>query len=160
MTDRWEIHTPPDEKRVVSICRSLVFRGELTGSQDLVIEGQVDGKIDLPDHDLTTGPESRIHATISAKAVVVRGELSGDIAASEKVELTETSRVTGDIIAPLLTIADGACLKGAVDISGVRGDSMRQEPSTESDSMQPKMAPRTQRPMSTLPRREFRNVTS
>jgi cytoskeletal protein CcmA (bactofilin family) len=160
MTDNWETDTRPDVKRVVCIDRSLVIRGELTGSEDLVIEGQVDGKISLPDRDLTTGPESRIHATIRAKVVVVQGEISGDIAASEKVELTETSRVTGDIIAPLLTIADGACLKGAVDISGVRGDSMRQEPSSESVSMQPKMASRTQRPMSTLPRREFRPIIS
>ena len=125
MTDHRETDTPPDEKTVVNIGRSLVIRGELTGSEDLFIQGQVDGKIDLPDHDLTTGPESRIHAAISAKAVVVRGELSGDIAASEKVELMEASRVTGDIIAPRLAIADGAFLKGAVDISGIRGDSLR-----------------------------------
>ena len=160
MTDRWETDTSIDEKRVVSIDRSLVIRGEVTGSHDLFVEGQVDGKIDLPDHDLTTGPESRVHASISAKAVFVQGEISGDIAATEKVELTESSRVTGDIIAPLLDIADGACLKGALDISGVRDDSLRQEPSAKSVSAPAETTPRTQTPMSTLPRREFRPATS
>ena len=144
----------------MKIGRSLVIRGELIGREDLFIEGQVDGKIELPDHDLTTGPESRIHATISAKAVVVLGEISGDITAREKVELTATSRVTGDIIAPSLSIADGACLIGAVNISGVQGDSQRQEPSAESVSTRPKATLRTQPPMSTLPRREFRPATS
>lgn len=143
----------------MNIGRSLVIRGELTGTEDLFIEGQVDGKIDLPDHDLTTGPESRVHATISAKAVVVLGEISGDIAASEKVELTETSRVTGDIIAPSLTIADGACLIGAVNISGIRDDSLRQKPSAESVSMPPETTLKTQPRMSAVPRREFRPAT-
>ena len=99
---------------------------------------------------MTTGPESRIDASISARSVVVRGEISGDIVASEKVELMETSRVTGDVVAPRLTIAEGAYLTGAVDVFGARAGSPRQEPSTR----------RTQLPMSTLPRREFRPATS
>jgi len=160
MTDHQAGDRSSDVKRVVNIDRSLTIRGELTGSEDLVIEGQVDGKIELSGHDLTTGPESRVHATIRAKVVVAHGEISGDILVSEQVNLTETSRVTGAIIAPRLTIADGACLKGSVDISGVRGDTIQQEPSAESVSAQQETASRSRTPMSTLPRREFRPATS
>ena len=160
MTDRWAANPPLAARRTVNIDGSLVIRGSLTCSEDLVIEGQVEGQIDLPNHDLTTGPESRIHAAISARAVVVQGEVSGDITASAKVELTATSRVNGDIIAPLLTIADGARLRGSVDISGVPVASLGQEPSEESVSRQPERTPPVENSMSTLPRREFRPAAS
>jgi cytoskeletal protein CcmA (bactofilin family) len=156
MADHWRTDTSPDESRVVKIDRSLVIRGEVTGSKDLLIEGQFEGQINLHGHDLTTGPDSRVNAVISAKAVVVQGAISGDIAASEKVELAATSRVTGDIIAPSISIADGACLKGEVDISGVRSVPLQVEPAVESHPVQPKPSPRPQSRMSTLPRREFR----
>ncbi len=108
-----------DSKKIVHIGQSLCIRGELTGSEDMAIEGKVDGEIDLTGPGLTIGPKGRIHAKVSAKTVVVQGELTGDINASEKVELAETSRVIGDIIAPRIIIADGARLKGSVDMSGV-----------------------------------------
>jgi cytoskeletal protein CcmA (bactofilin family) len=92
----------------------------------MTIEGKVDGKIDLSEHNLTIGPKGRIQAEVSAKAVVVQGEITGNITATEKVELAETGRMSGDINAPRIIIADGARLKGSVDMPGVESDPRRQ----------------------------------
>ena len=121
---------------IVNIGQSIFIHGELTGSEDIAIEGRVDGKIDLKEHNLTIGPKGRIQAEVNAKTVVVQGKLTGNISASEKVELAETSRVSGDIITPRIFIADGARLKGSVDTSGVQPDSPRQALSPKSSSRQ------------------------
>ena len=103
---------------IVNIGQSICIRGELTGDEDLTIEGKVEGKIDLQDHNLTIGPKGRIQAEIRAKIIVIRGEVSGNVHAGDKVELAETGRVVGDIVAPRIVIADGARFKGTVDMSG------------------------------------------
>lgn len=103
---------------IVNIGQSICIRGELTGDEDLTIEGRVEGKIDLKEHNLTIGPKGRIQAEITAKTVIVRGEVAGNVHAGEKVELAETGRVTGDIVSPRIVIADGARFKGTVDMSG------------------------------------------
>ena len=126
-----------DRKKVVNIGQSLLIRGEVTGSEDMAIQGTVEGTIDLTEHNLTIGPKGRIQANVSAKAVVVQGEITGNINASEKVELAGTSRVNGEIIAPRIIIADGARLKGSVDMSGVQPDSPRQAVSPRSTSSKP-----------------------
>jgi cytoskeletal protein CcmA (bactofilin family) len=102
----------------VNIGQSICIRGELTGDEDLTIEGRVEGKIDLKEHNLTIGPNGRIQAEVTAKSVRVQGEVNGNVAAGEKVELAETGRVVGDIVAPRIVIADGARFKGSVDMSG------------------------------------------
>lgn len=103
---------------LVNIGQSICIRGELTGDEDLTIEGRVEGKIDLKDHNLTIGPKGRIQAEIRAKSVIVRGEVNGNVHAGERVELAETGRVIGDIVSPRIIIADGARFKGSVDMSG------------------------------------------
>ena len=125
-----------DRKKVVNIGQSLFIRGEVTGSEDMAIQGTVEGTIELTEHNLTIGPKGRIQANVSAKAVVVQGEVTGNIHASEKVELAGTSRVSGDIITPRIIIADGARLKGSVDMPGVQPDSSRQGLSPKSSSRQ------------------------
>jgi cytoskeletal protein CcmA (bactofilin family) len=105
---------------IVNIGQSICIRGELTGDEDLTIEGKVDGKIDLKEHNLTIGPNGRIQAEVGAKSVLIRGEVTGNISAQEKIELAETGRVNGDMVAPRIVIADGARFKGSVDMSGSR----------------------------------------
>ncbi|MCZ6747027.1 MAG: polymer-forming cytoskeletal protein [Acidobacteria bacterium] len=102
----------------MNIGQSICIRGELTGDEDLTIEGRVEGKIDLKEHNLTIGPKGRIQAEIRAKSVIVRGEVNGNVHAGERVELAETGRVIGDIVSPRIIIADGARFKGSVDMSG------------------------------------------
>ncbi|HEY3380386.1 MAG TPA: polymer-forming cytoskeletal protein [Vicinamibacterales bacterium] len=105
-----------DTRDVVNIGKSVVIKGELNGSEDLTVEGHVEGKIELKEHVLTIGPHGRIKASIFAKAVVVLGEVSGDISASEKVDIRDNGSVDGNIIAPRVAIAEGAHFRGSVDM--------------------------------------------
>jgi cytoskeletal protein CcmA (bactofilin family) len=98
------------------IGRSVVIKGELDGSEDLVIDGYVEGKIELRDHTLTIGANGRIKAQVFAKAVIVLGELTGNISAAERVEIREDGAVDGDIVSPRVAIAEGAHFRGSIDM--------------------------------------------
>jgi cytoskeletal protein CcmA (bactofilin family) len=103
-------------EELASIGKSIVINGELSGSEDLTIEGRVDGKIELKDHVLTVGPNGRIKAQVSAKAVVVLGQVTGNLNATEKVDIKENGSVEGDIVAPRVAIADGSHFRGSIDM--------------------------------------------
>jgi cytoskeletal protein CcmA (bactofilin family) len=104
------------ERDVVNIGKSVVIKGELNGSEDLTIEGHVEGKIELKDHVLTIGPNGKIKAQVFAKAVIVLGEVLGNVTASEKVDIRDNGSVDGDIISPRVAIAEGAHFRGSVDM--------------------------------------------
>ena len=100
-----------------TIGQSVQIEGELTGQEDLVIDGKIDGKIVLDGHHLTVGANGRIHAEVHAKSVQVDGEVSGNIVADDKVEISSTGSVLGDITAPRVALADGSSFKGSIDMS-------------------------------------------
>ena len=104
------------ERDVVNIGKSVVIKGELNGSEDLTIEGQVEGKIELRDHVLTIGPNGKIKAQVFAKSVIVLGEVIGNITATDKVNIRENGSVDGDITAPRVAIAEGAHFRGSIDM--------------------------------------------
>src|SRR6267154_6425992 len=104
------------EKDIVNIGKSVVIKGELNGSEDLTIEGHVEGTIQLKDHVLTIGPNGKIKAQIFAKAVIVLGEVTGNVTASDKVDIRDNGSVDGDIISPRVAIAEGAHFRGSVDM--------------------------------------------
>ena len=104
------------EGDVVNIGKSVVIKGELNGSEDLTIEGQVEGKIELRQHVLTIGPNGKIKAQVFAKSVIVLGEVTGNITATEKVNIRENGSVDGDITAPRVAIAEGAHFRGSIDM--------------------------------------------
>ncbi|MEE2637489.1 MAG: polymer-forming cytoskeletal protein [Acidobacteriota bacterium] len=108
--------TPAIHGATVNIGQSVVMKGELTGSEDLVIDGQVEGTITLQNHLLTIGPSAKIKANMSAKSVVVVGHAHGNITATDKIEIRENGSVDGDISAPRVTIAEGAHFRGSVDM--------------------------------------------
>lgn len=104
------------QQESVSIGKSIVIKGEVSGSEDLTIEGQVEGKIELRDHILSVGASGRVQAHIVAKAIVVHGEVTGNLTAAEKVDIRENGAVDGDIVAPRVAIADGAKFRGSIDM--------------------------------------------
>ena len=104
------------ERDIVNIGKSVVIKGELNGSEDLTIEGHVEGKIELKDHALTIGPNGKIRAQVFAKSVIVLGEVNGNVTASEKVDIRDGGSVDGDIISPRVAIAEGAHFRGSVDM--------------------------------------------
>ena len=101
---------------VVNIGKSVVIKGELNGSEDLTIEGRVEGKIELTEHVLTIGSNGKIQAEVFAKALIVLGEVNGNINASEKVEIRDGGSVDGDIVSPRIAIAEDAHFRGSVDM--------------------------------------------
>ncbi len=105
-----------ETRDVVNIGKSVVIKGELNGSEDLTVEGHVEGRIELKDHILTIGPHGRIKAEIHAKSVIILGEVTGNISAGEKVDIRDNGSVDGDIVAPRVAIAEGAHFRGSVDM--------------------------------------------
>jgi cytoskeletal protein CcmA (bactofilin family) len=98
------------------IGKSVVIKGELSGSEDLYVEGQVEGKIELHDNSLTIGPNGQVRADVSGKGVIVQGKLEGNINASERAELKKSAVAVGDIVTKRLSIEDGAYFKGKIDV--------------------------------------------
>ena len=130
------------EKDIVNIGKSVVIKGELNGSEDLTIEGHVEGTIQLRDHVLTIGPNGRIKAQVFAKSVIVLGEVTGNVTASEKVDIRDNGSVDGDIISPRVAIAEGAHFRGSVDMQRKGGQQQGSKPTPQSESKQ--QQPQTQ----------------
>src|SRR5215218_2782690 len=123
---------------MVNIGKSVVIKGELSGSENLTIEGHVEGRIDLKDNVLTIGPNGKIKAEVFAKAVVVLGEVTGNVTASEKVDIRDNGSVDGDIASPRVAIAEGAHFRGSVDMqrAGQQKAQSQQQPKQENKPQQ------------------------
>ena len=111
-----DVRMPQIERDQVNIGKSVVIKGELSGSEDLTIEGHCEGKIQLRENVLTIGPNGKIKAEVFAKAVIVLGEVVGNVTASEKVDIRDNGSVDGDIVSPRVAIAEGAHFRGSVDM--------------------------------------------
>src|SRR5215813_8132232 len=98
------------------IGKSVVVKGELSGSEDLYLDGEVEGTIELRDHSLVVGPNGRIRANITARELIVHGKAEGNVHCTERVELKKSCVLVGDIITQRVVIEDGAFFKGAVDL--------------------------------------------
>ena len=116
------------EKDIVNIGKSVVIKGELNGSEDLTIEGHVEGTIQLKEHVLTIGPNGRIKAQVFAKSVIVLGEVTGNVTASDKVDIRDNGSVDGDIVSPRVAIAEGAHFRGSVDMQRKAGSPAPAQP--------------------------------
>jgi cytoskeletal protein CcmA (bactofilin family) len=106
----------PKTAEFAHLGKSLIVKGELTGSEDLYIDGQVEGSIDLQGNNLTVGPNGQIRANINAKGVIVQGKLEGNIHATERVDFRKSAIAVGDVITQRVAIEEGAYFKGKVDI--------------------------------------------
>jgi cytoskeletal protein CcmA (bactofilin family) len=96
--------------------RSVIVRGDLTGKEDLLVEGQFEGTINLPEHCVTVGGSGEVKAEIHARQVVILGAVTGNVSAGERIEIRKTGRVAGDLVAAGIAIEDGAYFKGSIDI--------------------------------------------
>ncbi|MFZ0799784.1 MAG: polymer-forming cytoskeletal protein [Terriglobales bacterium] len=104
-----------------NIGKSVVIKGDLSGSEDLYVDGNVEGSIELRKHSLTVGPNGNVKANISAKSVVIQGKLDGSVNASDRVELRKSAVVTGDLTTQRIAIEEGAFLKGKIEIQREAG---------------------------------------
>jgi cytoskeletal protein CcmA (bactofilin family) len=106
----------PKTAEFAHLGKSVIIKGELSGSEDLYVDGQVEGSIELAGHRLIIGPHGQVRARVNAKGVIVQGKLEGNIQASERVELTKSAILVGDIATQRVAIEEGAYFKGKVDI--------------------------------------------
>jgi len=100
-----------------TIGKSLVVKGEVSGSESLYIDGKVEGAINLPGNRVTVGRNGQVAANISAREVVVLGKVRGNIQASDRVDIRSEGSLTGDVVAARISIEDGAFFKGGIDIT-------------------------------------------
>jgi cytoskeletal protein CcmA (bactofilin family) len=106
---------PVSGKATACISQGIKIKGEITGSEDLFIDGPVEGKLNLGNSSVTVGPNGTVKADITAREVVVRGRVEGKIAGKERVQLWSTGHVSGEISTQRLAIEDGAVLRGKVE---------------------------------------------
>ncbi len=99
-----------------TIGKSLIVKGEVSGSESLYIDGKVEGAINLPGNRVTVGRNGQVAANISAREVVVLGKVRGNVHASDRVDIRSEGSLTGDVAAARISIEDGAYFKGGIDI--------------------------------------------
>jgi cytoskeletal protein CcmA (bactofilin family) len=104
----------PGDRAVIG--PSITIKGDVTGEEDLVIQGRVEGKVDLAQHNVTVGANGRIKANIFGRSVTVEGEVEGDLHAEEHIAIRKSGKVHGNVSAPRVTIEDGAMFKGTIDM--------------------------------------------
>jgi cytoskeletal protein CcmA (bactofilin family) len=105
------------DKLVMNLGKSVMIKGELSGSEDLTLFGRMEGSVKLSEYTLIIGPDADIRAEISAKTVVIMGGVTGNVFAGEKVEIRSSGSVTGDIATPKFAIQDGGSMRGKVATS-------------------------------------------
>ena len=106
----------PKTAEFAHIGKSVIIKGELSGSEDLYVDGQVEGSIELSGNRLIIGPHGQVRANVNAKGMIVQGKMDGNIRTTERAELTKSAIVTGDIATQRVAIEEGAYFKGKVDI--------------------------------------------
>ena len=125
--------SPPQEQATLG--KSLVIKGEVTGSESLYIDGRVEGSINLPGNRVTVGRNGVVSANISAREIVILGKVRGNMTASDRFDIRSEGSLTGDIVAQRVSIEEGAYFKGGIDIrkagQKVNGDS-KEAAATES----------------------------
>ncbi len=124
----------PASSEQATIGKSLVIKGEVTGSESLYIDGRVEGSINLPGNRVTVGRNGVVSANITAREVVVQGKVRGNMMASDRVDIRNEGSLTGDVVAQRISIEDGAFFKGGIDLRkpGKEG----KEPQLESKATQ------------------------
>lgn len=127
------VESPKFESRaeMAHIGKSVTIKGELSGSEDLYLDGEVEGTIELTKSALTVGPNGRIRAHVNAREVIIHGKVDGNIRGTDRVELKRTAVLVGDISTQRVSIEDGAYFKGAIDIQRQE----KAEPKREGNSM-------------------------
>jgi cytoskeletal protein CcmA (bactofilin family) len=129
---------PIDTRREnATIGPSISIKGDLTGEEDLVIQGRVEGKVDLKQNSVTIGKNGRVKADIYGKLVTIEGEVVGNLFGQDQIIIRGTGNVRGNISAPRISIEDGARFKGSIDMDGNSGDKLRASVSVESKSAAP-----------------------
>ena len=121
---------PESARAQASIGKAVKISGQIYSKEDLYVDGDVEGTIELPDHRLTIGPNGKVHSNVKAREVVILGNSEGNFDARDKLEVRKNARVVGDVKTARIMIEDGAYFKGNIDV-------VKPEPTKSSASSQP-----------------------
>ena len=108
--------TPAGSGKTAVLGATIRVKGDITGDENLLIEGQVEGSVHLTSHELTVGKTGKLTADVTARIIRIDGEVNGDITGKEKVVVSSTSHIKGNIVTPKMTLEEGARFKGTIDI--------------------------------------------
>jgi cytoskeletal protein CcmA (bactofilin family) len=125
-----------------AIGKSVIVKGQIYSREDLYVDGEIEGTVEVQEHRLTVGPNGKVKATIKARDVIVRGTVHGNIEAGDKVDIRKEAKVVGDLRTTRIVVEDGAYFKGAVDI--VRQEVTRKPPESKPAPQPKPEAPRQQ----------------
>ncbi len=106
----------PARTAMAAIGKTVSVKGQITASEDLFIDGEVEGTVDLKDNNITVGPNGRVNASLIAKDVIIQGRVKGNVRANDRLEIRKTGSLLGDIVTARVVIEDGAYFKGSIDI--------------------------------------------
>jgi cytoskeletal protein CcmA (bactofilin family) len=109
-----------ERRQVAWIGQGVTVEGKITSTQDIRIDGRVQGSIEVGQHELVLGAGSEVKANLNARSVLIGGTLVGDVTAAERVQVQSTGELLGDVVAPRLIIQDGGIVRGKADIAGTR----------------------------------------
>src|SRR5262245_30498878 len=126
---------PVVNQEQATIGKSLVIKGEVTGSESLYIDGKVEGSINLPGNRVTVGRNGQVTANINAREIVVLGKVRGNLNASDRVDIRNEGSLTGDVVAQRISIEDGAFFKGGIDIRKPGQESSRKESTNSAEAV-------------------------
>ena len=110
-------HTPEPSRGAAVIGKNVTIKGQIFSQEDLTIDGEMEGSVELKEHRLTVGPNGRVQAGIKAREIVVLGSINGNVEASDKIDIRKEARLVGDIKTSRIVIEDGAYFKGSIDIT-------------------------------------------
>jgi len=139
-----------DSRNVAAIGKSVAVTGQIVSKEDLYIDGEVDGTVELPENRLTIGANGKVKANVRAREVVILGSIQGNVEATEKVEIRKDARLGGDIRTARIVIEDGAVFKGNIDIVRPEARAPKAQAAAATPAPQPQPAPAPQPAQATL----------
>ena len=135
---------PERGRNLAQIGKSLKLKGEITGSEDLYIDGEVEGTVELKENSLTVGPNGKVHADVSARSITILGRLQGNVKAGERIEIRKTGSLEGDLSTARIVIEDGAVFRGSIDIVKPGQNAANGPAASAAASVRPVSAPQMQ----------------
>jgi cytoskeletal protein CcmA (bactofilin family) len=124
---------------MASIGKSITIKGDLSGNEDVQVEGTVEGRVDLPNNEITIGTDGHVSAEVHAKTVTVIGRVTGNVTAVDRIEIQDSGQVDGDVRAPKLVVHEGAVVNGKIEMTGKAPAAATTKPSASPTSTTPSL---------------------
>jgi len=151
-------HAPEPARNSAIIGKSVSIKGNIFSQEDLTIEGEVEGSVELKENRLTVGPNGRVQAGVKAREIVVLGSINGNVDATEKIDIRKEARLVGDIKTSRIVIEDGAYFKGSIDIVRPNENVKPASKQQSQPAPQPAAQPAAQSAQATLPQVAAQNT--